>query len=135
MPHVHFRRRTRPSVFLQASSIQCPQAVVLSQLLVSSCCRGTPVLPDLSSCSPGPLISPGLSPSPLRPKAEICGEKAWTSPCPTIRVTQTNKTALLAAESAVPVFRSMVPLQFSPGTVIGTFFSQVVFWNKGTVGI
>lgn len=85
------------------------------------------MLPDLSSRSSGPLISPGLSPSPLRPKAGICGENALTSPRPTIRVTQTNRTALLVAESAVSVFRSMVPLQFSPGTVIGTFFSQVVF--------
>lgn len=82
---------------------------------------------DLSSGSSAPLISPGLPPSALRPTAKICREKALPSSCPTIYVIQANKRACSVVESKVSVFRSMVPLQLSPGTWIGVFFTQVVF--------
>ena len=82
---------------------------------------------DLSSGSSAPLISPGLTPSALRPTAKVCREKALPFPRPTIYVTQANKRAYSVVESEVSVSRSMVPLQLSPGTGIGVFFTQVVF--------
>lgn len=131
MSHVHDAQisSTAWPVFLQVFSMQSVP-VVLSSLSV-----GALSLPSLGYTSA--LRSflwlicssdlPWLTPSVLRPTAKICRESPASSTSNNLCYTSKTKSLSRVVESEASVSRSMVPLQLSPGTGIGVFFTQVVF--------